>query len=68
MRFQDAFWNATLPSETLQDIRLLHSGVDRVVTQVTDPGVISLQDINNNTSEGSEEDQSRLLTSRENII
>jgi hypothetical protein len=45
MQFKDAFWSSTLPSETLQDIRRLHNGVDRAVSQVNDPGTISLQDI-----------------------
>ena len=43
MRFQDAFWSSTLPSETIQDIRRLPGGVDRVVNQVSDPGSISLR-------------------------
>jgi hypothetical protein len=45
MRFKDAFWSSTLPSETIQDIRRLQRGVDRVVSQVTDPGSISMRDI-----------------------
>jgi hypothetical protein len=45
MRFKDAFWSSTLPSETIQDIRRLQSGVDRAVSQVTDPGSISMRDM-----------------------
>lgn len=45
MRFKDAFWSSTLPSETIQDIRRLQSGVDRVVSQVMDPGSISMRDM-----------------------
>lgn len=45
MKFKDAFWSSTLPSETIQDIRRLQSGVDRAISQVTDPGSISLRDI-----------------------
>jgi Organic solute transporter Ostalpha len=46
MRFRDALWSSTVPSETLQDIRRLQSGVDQVVEQANDPGLISLQDMN----------------------
>ena len=45
MKFKDAFWSSTLPSETIQDIRRLPSGVDRAISRVTDPGSISLRDI-----------------------
>jgi hypothetical protein len=45
MTFKDAFLSSTFPTETLQDIRRLHNGVERVVSQVSDPGAISLQDI-----------------------
>jgi len=45
MKFKDALISSTLPTETLQDIRQLQNGVDRAINQVTDPGTISLQDI-----------------------
>lgn len=45
MKFKDAFWSSTLPSETIEDIRRLQNGVDRAVSQVSDPGSISLRDI-----------------------
>lgn len=45
MKFKDAFWSSTLPSETIQDIRRLQNGVDRAISQVSDPGSISLRDI-----------------------
>lgn len=43
MKFKDAFWSSTLPSETIQDIRRLQNGVDRAISQVSDPGSISLR-------------------------
>lgn len=51
MRFRDAFWSSTLPSETIQDIRRLPGGVDRVVNQVSDPGAISLRPIGSSNEE-----------------
>ena len=45
MRFRDALWSSTMPSETLHDIRRLQSGVDTVMEQVNDPGLISLQNM-----------------------
>ena len=45
MRFRDALWSSTVPSETLHDIRRLQSGVDTVMEQVNDPGLISLQNM-----------------------
>jgi Organic solute transporter Ostalpha len=53
MKFKDAFWSSTLPSETVQDIRRLRSGIDRAVSQASSPGSISLRGIG--TSESSEE-------------
>jgi hypothetical protein len=58
MKFRDAFWSSTLPSETVQDIRRLRSGVDRVVSQVSSPGSISLRGISTTvtrTSDSAEE-------------
>jgi len=43
MKFKDAFWSSTLPSETLHDIRRLQNGVNHAAAQVNDPGTISLQ-------------------------
>jgi hypothetical protein len=48
MKFKDAFWSSTLPSETFQDIRRLQNGVERAISQVSDPGSISLRDISPN--------------------
>jgi hypothetical protein len=48
MKFKDAFWSSTLPSETIQDIRRLQNGVERAISQVSDPGSISLRDISPN--------------------
>jgi hypothetical protein len=45
MKFKDALWSSTLPTETLSDIRRLRNGVDQAVNHITDPGAISLQDI-----------------------
>lgn len=45
MKFKDAFWSSTLPSETIQDIRRLQNGVERAISQVSDPGSISLRDM-----------------------
>ena len=50
MKFKDAFWSSTMPSETLQDIRRLRTGIDRVVSQANDPGIISLQDMPHSSS------------------
>jgi len=47
MKFKDAFWSSTLPSETVQDIRRLGGGVERAVSQASSPGSISLQGIPN---------------------
>lgn len=43
MKFKDAFWSSTVPKETLHDIRRLQNGVDRAAAQISDPGMISLQ-------------------------
>eukprot|EP00934_Nitzschia_sp_Nitz4_P002341 Nitzschia sp. Nitz4//scaffold96_size78090//34370//35842//NITZ4_005493-RA/size78090-processed-gene-0.28-mRNA-1//1//CDS//3329560570//2341//frame0 len=53
--FRQAFWSSTLPSETFQDIRRLQNGVDRAVSQGTDPGVISMRDMPGGTSAEREE-------------
>ena len=45
MTFWNAFLSSTLPVETLHDIRRFQNGVDNVVSQVTDPGTISLRDL-----------------------
>mmetsp|Transcript_7135 Transcript_7135/g.17401 ORF Transcript_7135/g.17401 Transcript_7135/m.17401 type:complete len:498 (+) Transcript_7135:246-1739(+) len=43
MRFQDAFWSSTVPTETLNDIRRLQNGVNHAASQVTNSGTIDLQ-------------------------
>jgi len=43
MKFKDAFWSSTVPTETLHDIRRLQNGVNHAASQVTDSGTISLQ-------------------------
>jgi hypothetical protein len=45
LKFKDAFWSSTLPSDIGHDIRRLQNGVDNAISQITDPGTISLQDI-----------------------
>jgi hypothetical protein len=45
MKFKDAFWSSTVPKETLHDIRRLQNGVDRAAAQISDPGMISLQEM-----------------------
>lgn len=59
MKFKEAFWSSTLPSETVQDIRRLRSGVDRAISQVSSPGSISLRGLLpggiNSSSESTEE-------------
>jgi hypothetical protein len=45
MRFTDAFWSSTVPNDTLSDIQRLRSGVDNAMSLATNPGAISLQDI-----------------------
>jgi hypothetical protein len=52
MKFKDAFWSSTLPSETIQDISRLRNGVDQIISQSNDPGVISLQDFSGGGSNG----------------
>jgi len=44
MKFKDAFLSSTIPSETIRDIQRLRNGVDQAVTEVSNPGAISLQD------------------------
>jgi hypothetical protein len=55
LKFKDAFWSSTLPSEIGHDIRRLQNGVDNAVNQIRDPGTISLQDILGNEEDGSDE-------------
>jgi hypothetical protein len=45
MKFKDAFWSSTVPKETLHDIRRLQNGVDRAAAQISNPGMISLQEM-----------------------
>ena len=45
MKFKDAFWSGVIPKETLNDIRRLQNGIDSAVSQITDPGTISLRNI-----------------------
>jgi hypothetical protein len=70
MRFKDAFWSSTVPSETIQDIRRLRRGVDGVVSQQSDPGMVSLQDMKRTINEAEEEQQQQPLTTRpqQNIV
>ena len=51
MRFKDAFWSSTVPNDTLSDIQRLRSGVDNAMSLATNPGAISLQDIQANEEE-----------------
>lgn len=43
MAFQEAFWDSTLPKETISDIQRLRNGVDKVLRQKLSPGSISLR-------------------------
>jgi len=43
MGFQEAFWDSTLPKETISDIQRLRNGVDSVIRQKMSPGSISLR-------------------------
>lgn len=45
LKFKDAFWSSTIPSDISHDIRRLQNGVDKAVSQINNPGTISLQDI-----------------------
>jgi hypothetical protein len=45
MKFKDALFSSTLPSETIRDIRRLRNGVDQAVGEANNPGSISLQDV-----------------------
>jgi hypothetical protein len=58
MKFKDAFWSSTVPKETLNDIRRLQNGIDSAVSQITDPGTISLRNIG---SGGVELEQDRII-------
>ena len=51
MRFKDAFWSSTVPNDTLCEIQRLRSGVDNAMSLATNPGAISLQDIQTNEEE-----------------
>ena len=64
MKFKDAWISSTFPTETLHDIRRLQNGVDQAVNQVTDPGAISLQDIDHNHHRG----QKQQLPLMQNIV
>eukprot|EP00529_Nitzschia_sp_RCC80_P041416 CAMPEP_0113523286 /NCGR_PEP_ID=MMETSP0014_2-20120614/45629_1 /TAXON_ID=2857 /ORGANISM="Nitzschia sp." /LENGTH=527 /DNA_ID=CAMNT_0000421375 /DNA_START=1415 /DNA_END=2995 /DNA_ORIENTATION=- /assembly_acc=CAM_ASM_000159 len=55
LKFQDAFWSSTLPSDIGHDIRRLQNGVDNAVSQISNPGTISLQDIPVGVEDGSDE-------------
>ena len=43
MGFRDAFWESTMPKETISDIQRLRNGVDNVIRQKMSPGSISLR-------------------------
>lgn len=44
MRFREAFWDSTLPNETISDIQRLRNGVDSAIRQNLSPGTgISLR-------------------------
>ena len=38
MQFREAFWDSTLPNETISDIQRLRKGVDSVIRQNLSPG------------------------------
>ena len=66
MKFKDAFWSSTLPSETVQDIRRLRSGVDRAVSQVSSPGSISLRGMSSTSTRTS--DSANQAAKREPLV
>jgi hypothetical protein len=69
MRFKDAFWSSTVPSETIQDIRRLRRGVDGVVSQQSDPGMVSLQDMKRTINEEEEQqEQQPSARPQQNIV
>jgi len=51
MKFKEAFWSSTVPTETLHDIRRLQNGVNHAASQIKDPGTISLQGLNCSANE-----------------
>jgi len=51
MKFKEAFWSSTVPTETLHDIRRLQNGVNHAASQIKDPGTISLQGLNGSANE-----------------
>lgn len=55
MKFKDAFWSSTVPSETLHDIRRLQNGVNHAASHVADAGNISLQGVASSTDEAHHE-------------
>lgn len=57
MTSKDAFWSSTLPSETLHDIRRLQNGVNHAAARVNDAGTISLHEVTDSNSTGSNEDE-----------
>mmetsp|Transcript_14364 Transcript_14364/g.36090 ORF Transcript_14364/g.36090 Transcript_14364/m.36090 type:complete len:513 (+) Transcript_14364:182-1720(+) len=57
MRFKDAFWSSTVPTETLNDIRRLQNGVNHAASQVVDGGAISLQNVTNSSENEQGRDQ-----------
>ena len=50
MAFQQAFWDSTLPKETISDIQRLRNGVDSVIRNKMSPGAISLRPMDENGS------------------
>jgi hypothetical protein len=58
MRFTDALWSSTVPTETLQDIRRLQNGVNHAASQVADGGAISLQGFVRNSSSSAASEES----------
>jgi len=51
MKFKDAFWSSTVPTETLHDIRRLQNGVNHAASQEMDAGTISLQGLTSSANE-----------------
>jgi hypothetical protein len=65
MRFNDAFWSSTVPTETLHDIRRMRNGVNRAASQIMDPGLISLQDLPPSSENENNEEQKHDQTQQE---
>jgi hypothetical protein len=51
MAFKKAFWDSTVPKETIQDIQTLRASVDDIVFQASRPRLFSLPKLNNKNNQ-----------------